>query len=172
MTGELPDFIRCGRALCGDLAQAERREWWLANGLGGYAAGTVAGTLTRRYHGLLIAPVRPPLDRRLAFAKADATLVDGDREIPLFGNRWAGGVVHPSGYVHLESFQLEGRMPVWRFAVGDIVLEQRIWLEPGANTTYVAWRLASVDAGRDLRLRVRLLVNGRDHHSRTQMDEF
>ena len=43
MTGELPDFIRCGRALCGDLAQAERREWWLANGLGGYAAGTVAG---------------------------------------------------------------------------------------------------------------------------------
>ena len=172
MTGELPDFIRCGRALCGDLAQAERREWWLANGLGGYAAGTVAGTLTRRYHGLLIAPVRPPLDRRLAFAKADATLVDGDREIPLFGNRWAGGVVHPSGYVHLESFQLEGRMPVWRFAVGDIVLEQRIWLEPGANTTYVAWRLASVDAGRDLRLRVRLLVNGRDHHSRTRMDEF
>ncbi|MBS1248447.1 MAG: Amylo-alpha6-glucosidase, partial [Proteobacteria bacterium] len=44
MTGELPDFIHCGRALCGDLAQAERREWWLANGLGGYAAGTVAGT--------------------------------------------------------------------------------------------------------------------------------
>ena len=70
MTGELPDFIRCGRAICGDLLQAERREWWLTNGLGGYAAGTVAGTLTRGYHGLLIAPMRPPLDRRLVFAKA------------------------------------------------------------------------------------------------------
>ena len=45
MTCKLPDFIRCGRALCSDLAQAERREWWLANGLGGYAAGTVAGML-------------------------------------------------------------------------------------------------------------------------------
>ncbi len=172
MTGELPDFIRCGRALCGDLIQAERREWWLANGLGGYAAGTVAGTLTRRYHGLLIAPVRPPLGRWLVFAKADATLVDGEREIPLFGNRWAGGVVNPPGHVHLESFRLEGRMPVWRFAVGDIVLEQRIWLEPGANTSYVAWRLASASPGRDLHLRVRLLVNDRDHHSRTQMGEF
>ncbi|MCC8999164.1 MAG: glycogen debranching enzyme N-terminal domain-containing protein, partial [Candidatus Contendobacter sp.] len=53
MRGELPDFIRCGRAICGDLTQAERREWWLANGLGGYAAGAVAGTLTRCYHGLL-----------------------------------------------------------------------------------------------------------------------
>ncbi len=172
MTGELPDFIRCGRALCGDLAQAERREWWLANGLGGYAAGTVAGTLTRRYHGLLIAPVQPPLGRWLVFAKADATLVDGEREIPLFSNRWAGGVVHPPGHVHLESFRLEGRMPVWRFAVGDLVLEQRIWLEPGANTTSVAWRLVAASADHDLCLRVRLLVNGRDHHSRTQMSEF
>ena len=171
-SGDLPDFIRCGRAICGDLAQAERREWWLANGLGGYAAGTVAGTLTRCYHGLLIAPVRPPLDRWLVFAKADATLMDGDREIALFSNRWASNAVHPSGYVHLESFHLHGRMPVWRFAVGDLVLEQRIWLEPGANTVYVAWRLAAGRADREMQLRVRLLVNGRDHHNRTRMSDF
>ena len=58
----MPRLIRFGREICGDLAQAERREWWLANGLGGYAAGTIAGTLTRRYHGLLVAPVQPPLE--------------------------------------------------------------------------------------------------------------
>ncbi|MFO1420348.1 MAG: amylo-alpha-1,6-glucosidase [Candidatus Competibacteraceae bacterium] len=63
-------------------------------------------------------------------------------------------------------------MPVWRFAVGDIALEQRVWLEPGANTTYVAWRLAPECADHDLKLRVRLLVNGRDHHTRTRMGEF
>ena len=56
-----PDFIRFGRAICGDVDQAERREWWLSNGLGGYAAGVAAGTLTRRHRGLLIAPVYPPL---------------------------------------------------------------------------------------------------------------
>src|ERR1700751_3190136 len=38
-----PNIIRFGRAICGDLDQAERREWWLANGLGGFAAGTIAG---------------------------------------------------------------------------------------------------------------------------------
>ncbi|MGB5065397.1 MAG: glycogen debranching enzyme N-terminal domain-containing protein, partial [Candidatus Competibacter sp.] len=173
MNGDIPHFIRCGRALCGDLPQAERREWWLANGLGGYAAGTVAGTLTRCYHGLLVAPVQPPLGRWLVFAKADATLVDRDREIPLFSNRWAGiDMISPRGHVHLESFHLEGRMPVWRFAIGDIVLEQRIWLEPGANTSYVAYRLAPESAARDLKLKVRLLVNGRDHHVKTQMNEF
>src|SRR5712672_2664242 len=56
-----PAMIRFGRAICGDLQQAERREWWLANGLGAYAGGTMAGSLTRRYHGLLIALAEPPL---------------------------------------------------------------------------------------------------------------
>jgi hypothetical protein len=120
--------------------------------------------LTRRYHGLLIAPVEPPLGRWLVFSKADATLLDGDREIPLFSNRWSGGAMVPEGHVHLESFHLHGRMPVWRYALGDRVIEQRIWLEPGANTVYVAYRLESTDTDRDLRLQVRLLVNARDHH--------
>ena len=175
MSGALPDFIRFGRAICGDLGQAERREWWLGNGLGAYAAGTVAGTLTRRYHGLLIAPVQPPLGRWLVFAKADATVLDGDREIPLFSNRWGGGAVSPEGHVQLESFQLHGRLPVWRHALGDRMIEQRIWLEPGANTVYVAYRLEEIppnpplekgggEAGGIFALRVRLLVNARDHH--------
>ena len=186
MNDKLPDFIRFGRAICGDLGQAERREWWLGNGLGAYAAGTVAGTLTRRYHGLLIAPAQPPLGRWLVFAKADATVLDGDREIPLFSNRWGGGVVNPEGHVQIESFHLHGRMPVWRYASGDRVIEQRIWLEPGANTVYVAYRLEEIPPaspppfekgglggispfekgglGGDLALRVRLLVNARDHH--------
>ncbi|MEI2742440.1 MAG: amylo-alpha-1,6-glucosidase [Candidatus Competibacter sp.] len=166
-----PCFIRFGRAVCGDLSQAERREWWLANGLGGYAAGTVAGTLTRCYHGLLIAPVGTTLERRLLMAKADATLLVDGREIPLFANRWSGEVVDPRGYVHLETFWLEGRMPVWRFAVGDIVLEQRIWMEPEANTTYVAYRLLG-NSKRDVRLRARLLVNDRDHHAITRPEGF
>lgn len=168
----LPDFIHFGRAVCGDLEQAERREWWLSNGLGAYAAGTVAGALTRRYHGLLIAPVEPPLGRRLLFAKADATLLDGDRRIPLFTNRWGGGTVSPRGHVHIESFYLHGRLPVWRFALGAVRLEQRIWLEQGAHTVYLAWRLEPGDSHPELSLQVRLLVDNRDHHHETRPGAF
>ena len=56
----LPSAITFGREICGDLAAAERREWLVTNGLGGYASGTVAGLLTRRYHGLLVAALPPP----------------------------------------------------------------------------------------------------------------
>jgi predicted glycogen debranching enzyme len=170
----IPNIVRFGRAICGDLHQAERREWWLANGLGAYAAGTIAGSLTRRYHGLLIAPVKPALGRRLIWAKADAELFDGGHGWPLFTNHWSGGAVSPAGHIHIESFHLDGTIPVWLFAIGSIRLEARIWLEPGRNTAYAAWRLAlGLEAyPSPLSLRVRLMVNDRDHHAQTATGEI
>jgi 4-alpha-glucanotransferase len=164
--------IGFGRETCGDLARAERLEWWIGNGCGAYAAGTVAHSLTRRYHGLLIAPVDPPLGRRLVLAKADAELVAGDRWIPLFTNRWASGAVAPPGYLGIEHFHLDGTVPVWRFAIDDMRIEQRIWMEPGADTTYVAWRLTGSGRGSDMRLSVAILANDRDHHAETWMPGF
>ncbi|HRD91825.1 MAG TPA: amylo-alpha-1,6-glucosidase [Accumulibacter sp.] len=173
MTIQLPTVVRFGREVCGQPDQAERREWWLANGRGAYAAGTVAGSLTRRYHGLLVAPLQPPLGRYLVFAKADATLIDGEQRTPLFTNRWGDGTIAPAGYVHIESFRLQGRMPVWRFAVGDVSIEQRVWMEHGADTTYVAFRrLSGKTAQRKLTLQVALLVNARDHHGSSRPGDF
>lgn len=166
----LPDFIRFGREICGDLANAERREWWLANGRGGYAAGTIAGTLTRRYHGLLLATVTPPLGRMLIAAKADATLLLDGNEYPLFSNRWGSGAIEPAGYRLIESFRLEGRMPVWRYRVGAASIELRVWMEPGADTTYVAFRLA--DTTKRAQIRATLLMNARDHHGSTHPGAF
>ena len=71
-------MIDVGREICGDLGLAESREWLCTNGLGGFASGTVAGLLSRRYHGLLVAALAPPLGRTLVVAKLDDTLVDGE----------------------------------------------------------------------------------------------
>ena len=163
----LPRTIRFGRALCGELDTAERREWWLPNGRGGYAAGTVAGSLTRSYHGLLVAPVQPPLGRMLLLAKAEPTLIDGGRAWPLFTNRWTGGAIDPCGHVHIESFHLDGRLPVWTFAIGALRIEQRIWLDHGRDQVHCAWRRLAGGPQRPLQLRVALLVGGRDHHQVT-----
>ena len=166
-------LIRFGREICGEPAQAERREWWFANGLGAYAAGTLAGTLTRPYHGLLIAPLAPPLGRSLVFAKADAWLEEGDQRWPLFSNRWANDIIDPRGHTHIEAFWLDGRMPVWCFAFGDLKLELRLWLEPGANTVYLAYKPDyPKQQHRQLHLRIRLLVNARDHHGNAEPWRF
>jgi predicted glycogen debranching enzyme len=174
METKLPGLIRFGREICGDLAQAERREWWLANGLGGYAAGTIAGTMTRRYHGLLVAPVNPPLGRHLVLAKADATLSAGNRSWHLYTNRWGGGAVDPFGHLNIESFELDGRMPVWRYACGELLIEHRIWMEYGEHTTYCAWRLlpGSIEPEQPAQLKVKLLANARDFHGASKPWDF
>ena len=169
-----PCPIRFPRAICGDLGQAERREWWIANGRAGYAGGTIAGSLTRRYHGLLIAPVGSPLGRRLILAKADATLIAGSCSFPLFTNRWKSGAISPAGHARIGSFHLDYSVPVWTYDLGDRQIEARVWMEPGAHTTYAAWQLRpGCDAlDHELSLRVTLLANNRDHHGTTSVGDF
>ncbi len=63
-------IIDFGRSICGDLVTAQSKEWLVTNGIGGYASGTVAGLLTRRYHGILVAALQPPLGRTLLAARS------------------------------------------------------------------------------------------------------
>ncbi|HSO82403.1 amylo-alpha-1,6-glucosidase [Thiocapsa sp.] len=155
-----------------DLNRAERREWWIANGRGGYAAGTVAGSLTRGYHGLLIATIDPPLGRRLQVAKLDATLIDGKQHWPLFTNRWADGCVEPAGHGVIDSFRLDGRMPVWNWACGDLSVEQRIWMPPGEDSVWSVYRLLRGRPGAVPRVRIALLLADRDHHHIGRKGDF
>jgi predicted glycogen debranching enzyme len=159
-------FIDFGREICGDLAAAEQREWLVTNGLGGFASGTVAGLLTRRYHGLLIAALRPPLGRTLLVAKLEETAEYDAQSFPLSTNRWSVGAIAPRGYLNLERFRLEGTTPVWTFALADALLEKRVWMKQGSNTTYVRYDL--VRSSGSLRLTLRALVNYRDYHALTQ----
>jgi predicted glycogen debranching enzyme len=157
--------IEFGREICGDLNNAQTREWLLTNGIGGYASGTVAGLLTRRYHGLLVAALNPPLGRTLLLAKLDEVAIYGDLTYDIHTNRWANGSIEPHGYRHIESFALEGTIPTWRFACGDALLEKRIWMQWGANTTYVRYTLSR--ATQPLQLTLKALVNYRDYHGDT-----
>jgi predicted glycogen debranching enzyme len=155
-----------GRETTGDLAAAERREWLCVNGIGGFASGTIAGTQTRRYHGLLVAALAPPLDRTLLVAQVHETAEYAGRPWALGCGRWTSGVADPSGYQLIERFTLDGTTPVWTYAVADALIEKRVWMEPGANTTYVRWRV--LRAGEPIALAVKALVNYRDYHATTR----
>jgi glycogen debranching enzyme len=154
--------IGFGREICGNLDSAAAREWLVTNGIGGYASGTVAGLLTRRYHGLLIAALQPPLGRTLMATKLEEIVHYNQQVYALSTDRWANGSVDPQGYRHIEHFALEGTVPTWRFACGDALLEKRIWMQQGANTTYVQYQL--LRATQPMAIFLKTLVNYRDHH--------
>jgi predicted glycogen debranching enzyme len=150
---DFPDVVDFGREICGDLTAAESREWLVTNGIGGYAFGTVAGHHTRCYHGLLIAALEPPGGRVQLLAKLDETARYASRTYELSTNRWADGSLRPEGYRNIERFHLEGTTPVWTFALADALLEKRIFMESGANTTYVLYRLVRASAPVELSIK-------------------
>jgi predicted glycogen debranching enzyme len=159
---KLPSGVEFGREICCDLCAAESREWLVTNGIGGYAFGTIAGHQTRCYHGLLVAALQPPLGRTLLVAKLDETALYASEEFALFTNRWADGTVSPEGYLNIERFHLEGTTPVWTFALADALLEKRIFMQSGSNTTYVLYRL--VRASSPVELSLKVLADYGDEH--------
>jgi predicted glycogen debranching enzyme len=163
-------MLRFGRDVCGDYQQASQHEWLVTNGLGGYASGTISGALTRRYHGLLIAALQPPVGRTLMLTKLDETVTYDGAPYPLFANVWSGNVVDAPALKHLEGFQLEGTTPVWTFSCGDALLEKRVWMERDANRTFIAYKL--VRALQPMSLSIKALVNYRDHHSASHAGDW
>jgi predicted glycogen debranching enzyme len=157
-----PSEVDFGREICRDLRAAESLEWLVTNGIGGYAFGTLAGHQTRCYHGLLVAALQPPLGRTLLVAKLDETARFGSQEFSLFTNRWADGTVSPEGYLNIERFHLEGTTPVWTFALAGALLEKRIFMQSGSNTTYVLYRL--VRASSPVELSIKVLADYGDEH--------
>lgn len=161
------DVVDFGREVCGDL-DAASREWLLTNGAGAFASGTISGALSRRYHGLLVAALAPPLGRTLLVSKADEVATYRGTTFELGCNVWSSGAVSPSGHRHLERFRLDGTTPVFTYALHDALLEKRILMRRGENSTYVVYRLVRGDEA--LRLVVKFLVNHRDHHGATRGD--
>ena len=159
-------MIEFGRETTGRLAAAEAREWLCANGLGGFASGTVAGLRTRRYHGLLVAALKPPVGRTVLVSALEERVAYDGRDYALASNRWADGTIAPDGHRLIERFHLDGTTPVWDYACADALIEKRVWMEPGANTTYVRYRL--VRSMGPARLTLTALVNYRDFHSTTR----
>ena len=167
-----------GREMCSNLAIAQKREWLVTNGIGGFASGTVANMLTRRYHGLLMAALHPPLGRTLLLAKLDDTVeYDGNHAesghyYPLFVNKWSSGesLIEPDGHHNLNRFHLEGTTPVWTYACANALLEKRIWMQQEANTTYIQYRLTR--ASGPLLLQAKAFVDYRDYHSTTIISDW
>lgn len=158
-------LVRFGRETCGDLTAGVRREWLVTNGLGGYASGTLSGINTRRYHGLLVAALKPPVARTVLVGDLMEHVTYAGETFSLSTHEYVDGTIDPQGYRNLQSFRLEGTLPVWTFAIADALLERRVWMAHGVNTTYLSYRL--VRATGELDLSITPLVTYRDFHALT-----
>ncbi len=121
-----------------------RREWLATNGLGGYASGTIAGTVTWRYHGLLIAALPAPFGRMvmLNHVAEHVRLPDG-RLVQIGGEEPSQPEEALSSGHFITEFRLENGLPVWRYELEGLVLEKHIVFLYGQNTVHISYSLLS-----------------------------
>ena len=137
-------------------------EWLEADGLGGFASGTVSGIRTRRYHGLLLTATTPPAGRMVMVNGFDAWVqIDGAR-FPISSQRYQPDVIHPEGVSRLVDFQWQP-WPRWTYRLGEgLFIEQECFVPRGSSVAVLQWTLKG-DA--TATLKVRPFLSGRDFHS-------
>jgi len=140
----VPEPIRAFPFPHGETEALLEGEWLVTNGLGGYASGTILGALTRRYHGFLVAALPAPHGRVMmlphlaeSFRAADGTTYD------IGGEERADGSSTVIGAAWILAFELRGGLPVWRYQVGDAVVERRVLMPHEQNTVHIHYRLVS-----------------------------
>ncbi len=139
-------------------------EWLSANGLGGYASGTVAGANSRKYHGYLVAAAHPPVGRYVLLSRVEDTVQIGDRKYPISTNEFPD-CIDPKGCENIVSFNV-GAGPTWTFQCGDAIVEKSITLVHGQDAVIIRYRLVKAPPrAQSVQLKVRPLLAGRDFHA-------
>jgi len=163
-------MIQFNSDICHNYKEASSREWLETNGLGGFASSTVAGSNTRRYHGLLFAATNPPVGRLLMLSKLEETLVVDGQRYDLSANCYPG-TIQPEGFLFLKHFRLDP-FPLFTFEIGDLRLEKAIFLIHGQDTVVVDYSISRHASSGDgelassqLLLEVKPLIAFRDYHS-------
>jgi glycogen debranching enzyme len=144
-----------------DYQQASSREWLVTNGIGGYASSSLAGSNTRRYHGLLVAALTPPTGRQVLLSKMEEAVFSNGQTYELSANQYPG-VIHPQGFQYLERFEVYPA-PTFTFRLGPaLLLQKRIWMAYGRNTTYIQYTL--LEAPGPIELTLLPLICGKGYH--------
>lgn len=136
-------------------------EWLEADGLGGFASGTVTGIRTRRYHALLLTATTPPAGRMVMVNGFDAWVQIGEETFPISSQCYQPDIIHPEGASRLIDFRSEP-WPRWTYRLTDMLfVEQEIFVPHGVSVAVLRWTLRGDAAAT---LTVRPFLSGRDFH--------
>jgi predicted glycogen debranching enzyme len=157
--------IRIEDTVLRDFEHSSRLEWLETNGLGGWAMSTVSGAHTRRYHGLLVAATRPPVERMVLLSRLDETVRVHGRSIELGSSRFPGAI-HPRGFERLVHFERD-LFPVFEYDLAGVAdgvrLRKTVAAIAGENTVVVRYDVVGSGAA-DVELELRPFFAVRGYH--------
>lgn len=136
------------------------KEWIITNGLGGFASSTIIGANTRKYHGLLIAPLTPPARRYLILSKLDESIQIEGNKYDLYTN--IGENYISQGYKYQVSFENE-TFPTYKYEIQGVEISKTICMEKGKEIVGVYYKIKNIN--KISKLTIAPIVNFRDFHT-------
>ncbi len=143
------------------------KEWLITNGIGGYASSTIIGCNTRKYHGLLVAPLNPPALRYVILSKIDESLEFNDNKYNLYTNMCKNSI--SEGYKYLTKFDNE-YLPNYTYKVEDVIVKKIVCMEYGKNITCVSYKIKN--GNHKTKLTLSPIVNYRSAHVASTYHQF
>ena len=143
-----------------DIEKGLQKEWLITNGIGGFASSTIIGANTRKYHGLLIAPLTPPARRFLVLSKVDESLEIENDKYDLYTNVCENYI--SQGYKYQTSFEKD-IFPTFKYEVEGVKISKTICMEQGKNIVGVYYKIKNSD--KSSKLTISPIVNFRDFHT-------
>lgn len=142
-----------------ELSELINKEWIVTNGLGGYASSTICGTNTRKYHGLLVAPLTPPARRHLILSKIDESIIIEGKNYNLYTNMCKNYI--SDGYKYLTDFSKE-YVPKFTYEIHGVKIEKTICMKYRENTVCILYKIKNDN--KEANLNLAPIVNFRDFH--------
>ncbi len=144
-----------------DLKTGLTKEWIITNGIGGFAAQTILGINTRKYHGLLVAPLVPPARRYVVLSKIDESIIIEGQEKIIYSN--LGKNYISEGYKNLESFE-KIYIPNFKYNIDNKVnIEKQVVMVYGKNTTCIVYKVEN-KTKENILIKLAPIMNFRDFH--------
>ena len=148
----------------GNLEYSLQREMLATDRIGGYMSTTIVCCNTRRYHGLIVAPIDDSGRTYVLLSSLDETVIQHDQTFNLALHRFPG-VYEPRGHKYITDFEYTPT-PTITYRVGGVILKKEmLWIH---KRTQLMIRYTLVDAHSETRLRLRPFLAFRDKHALTR----
>lgn len=152
-----------------ELQNGLTKEWIITNGIGGFAAQSILGINTRKYHGLLVAPLVPPARRYVVLSKIDESLIIEGQEKIIYSN--LGKKYISEGYKNLDSFE-KIYNPIFKYNIENKVkIEKQVVMVYGKNTTCIVYKVEN-KTKENILMKLAPIMNFRDFHCMSTNHEY
>ena len=153
-----------------ELKSGLTKEWLITNGIGGFASQTVLGINTRKYHGLLVAPLVPPSRRYVVLSKLDESIKTADKEEILYSNVCKNYI--SEGYKKLEKFE-KIYYPIFNYETeSGIIIKKQIAMVYGKNIVCVYYTVDNTKNNQKALMKIAPIMNFRDFHCMSTEHEY